>query len=49
MSENIIDSPIAWVADHIKEYVDSNGEKGHDWNGTQVLLLSTKGRSTLAS
>ena len=46
MSENIIDSPIAWVADHIKEYVDSNGEKGHDWNGTQVLLLSTKGRKS---
>lgn len=46
MSEKIIDSPIAWVADHIKEYIDSNGEKGHDWNGTQVLLLSTKGRKS---
>lgn len=46
MSEKVIDSPIAWVADHIKEYVESNGEKGHDWNGTQVLLLSTKGRKS---
>lgn len=46
MSEKVIDSPIAWVADHIKEYIDSNGEKGHDWNGTQVLLLSTKGRKS---
>lgn len=46
MSENVIDSPIAWVADHIKAYVDSNGEQGHDWNGTQVLLLSTKGRKS---
>lgn len=46
MSENVIDSPIAWVADHIKSYVDSNGEQGHDWNGTQVLLLSTKGRKS---
>ncbi len=46
MSEKVIDSPIAWVADHIKTYVDSNGEQGHDWNGTQVLLLSTKGRKS---
>lgn len=46
MSEKIIDSPIAWVADHIKTYVDSNGEQGHDWNGTQILLLSTKGRKS---
>ena len=46
MSERIIDSPIAWVSDHIKAYVDSNGEQGHDWNGTQVLLLTTKGRKS---
>jgi deazaflavin-dependent oxidoreductase (nitroreductase family) len=46
MSEKVIDSPIAWVADHIKEYVETNGEKGHDWNGTQVLLMSTKGRKS---
>ena len=46
MKNKIIDSPIEWVADHIKAYVDSDGENGHDWNGTQVLLLTTKGRKS---
>lgn len=46
MSNEIIDSPLGWVADHIKRYVDSHGEDGHDWNGTQVLLLTTTGRKS---
>lgn len=46
MSKEIIDSALDWVADHIKRYVASNGEDGHDWNGTQILLLTTTGRQS---
>lgn len=46
MSKEIYDSPSDWVADHIKRYVATNGEDGHDWNGTHVLLLTTTGRQT---
>jgi deazaflavin-dependent oxidoreductase (nitroreductase family) len=46
MSQEIFDSPSDWVADHIKRYVATNGEDGHDWNGTQILLLTTTGRQS---
>lgn len=44
MSKQIFDSPNDFVADHIRRYVATNGEDGHDWNGTQILLLTTTGR-----
>ena len=44
--EAVYDSPSSWVADHIDEYVASGGEKGHRWNGTDTLLLTTRGRKT---
>lgn len=46
MSQEIFDSSSDWVADHIKRYVATNGEDGHDWNGTQILLITTKGRKS---
>ncbi|MEU9082016.1 nitroreductase family deazaflavin-dependent oxidoreductase [Streptomyces sp. NPDC048357] len=36
--------PGSWQLDHVKQYVASNGSEGHDWNGTQTLLLTTVGR-----
>jgi deazaflavin-dependent oxidoreductase (nitroreductase family) len=45
-SEDVIDSPVGWVADHIREYVESGGKKGHRWRGTDTLLLTTKGRKS---
>ena len=30
--------------EHVRAYIDSNGERGHDWKGTQCLLLTTTGR-----
>jgi deazaflavin-dependent oxidoreductase (nitroreductase family) len=42
----VVDSPVGWVADHIREYVDSGGKKGHRWRGTDTLLLTTKGRKS---
>lgn len=42
----ILDSPVDWVNKHIRDYVDSNGEKGHRWRGYPTLLLTTRGRKT---
>jgi deazaflavin-dependent oxidoreductase (nitroreductase family) len=30
--------------EHIDRYVATDGEEGHDWQGTQTLILTTKGR-----
>lgn len=47
MSERqVVDSPTGWVADHIKAYVDSDGEQGHLWKGVPTLLLTTQGRKS---
>ena len=29
--------------EHVKEYQRTDGEVGHDWQGTQTLLLTTNG------
>jgi deazaflavin-dependent oxidoreductase (nitroreductase family) len=42
----VVDSPTGWVAGHIKEYVESGGEKGHEWRGVPTLLLSVLGRKS---
>jgi deazaflavin-dependent oxidoreductase (nitroreductase family) len=34
------------VAEHIRDYVDSNGQKGHLFHGMPTLLLTTRGRRT---
>ncbi|WP_028061626.1 nitroreductase family deazaflavin-dependent oxidoreductase [Candidatus Solirubrobacter pratensis] len=30
--------------EHVERYRATGGEEGHDWRGTQTLLLTTKGR-----
>ena len=40
------DSPTGWVAQHIHDYVESGGEKGHIWRGVTTLLLTTIGRKS---
>lgn len=42
----IIESPIEFVANHIKTYVATNGEDGHMWQGVPCLLLTTTGRKS---
>lgn len=45
MTSTPVDSPVGWVADHIREYVDSNGSEGHIWRrDARTLLLTTVGR-----
>ena len=31
-------------AEHVKRYEETDGAEGHDWQDTQVLLLTTTGR-----
>ena len=32
--------------DHVDRYRATDGEEGHDWQGTQTLLLTTTGRKS---
>ncbi|KKJ97112.1 nitroreductase family deazaflavin-dependent oxidoreductase [Micromonospora sp. HK10] len=44
-SEQVLDSPQGWVADHIRRYVATDGAEGHEWRpGVFTLLLTTRGR-----
>lgn len=33
-----------WMADHMRRYLETDGEDGHIWNGVPTLLLTTLGR-----
>ena len=35
-----------WALDHLRRYVDTNGEDGHMWNDVPTLLLTTIGRKS---
>jgi deazaflavin-dependent oxidoreductase (nitroreductase family) len=41
-----IDNPTGWVNRHIRSYVESGGKRGHRWQGTDTLLLITRGRKS---
>lgn len=30
--------------EHVERYIATDGEEGHDWQGTTVLILTTRGR-----
>jgi len=32
--------------EHTRRYKETDGQEGHDWQGTQVLLLTTTGRKS---
>src|SRR5262245_51920684 len=46
VKKQIFDSPIGWVGKHVRQYVESDGKKGHKWNGHTTLLLTTRGRKS---
>jgi deazaflavin-dependent oxidoreductase (nitroreductase family) len=46
MSGKVYDNPTGWVARHIRRYVESEGARGHTFNGNDALLLTTRGRRT---
>ena len=44
--EKIYDNQTGFAKDHIREYVESNGEQGYLWHGVPTLLLTTRGRKS---
>ena len=32
--------------EHVRKYKETDGQEGHDWQGTQCLLLTTTGRKS---
>ncbi len=32
--------------EHVEKYRETDGKEGHDWNGTQALILTTTGRKS---
>jgi deazaflavin-dependent oxidoreductase (nitroreductase family) len=32
--------------EHVKRYLETDGSEGHEWEGTQALLLTTTGRQS---
>jgi deazaflavin-dependent oxidoreductase (nitroreductase family) len=32
--------------EHVRAYQESDGERGYEWRGTEILLLTTTGRSS---
>jgi deazaflavin-dependent oxidoreductase (nitroreductase family) len=32
--------------EHVRVYRETNGERGYHWRGTEILLLSTRGRNS---
>jgi deazaflavin-dependent oxidoreductase (nitroreductase family) len=45
-SDEVLDSPTGWVASHVRSYLETNGEKGHLYQGWPTLLLTTRGRKS---
>lgn len=47
IDETPVDPTDGWVADHIRQYVQSGGTEGHEWQpGVPTLLLTTRGKKT---
>lgn len=44
--DTVVDSPVDWIAEHIRDYVSSDGAVGHVWNDMTTLLLQTRGRKS---
>lgn len=47
IDETPIDPTDGWVAGHIRQYVQSGGTEGHEWQpGVPTLLLTTRGKKS---
>jgi deazaflavin-dependent oxidoreductase (nitroreductase family) len=42
--DGLVDSPVEWIQDHIRRYVETDGAEGADFLGYKALLLTTVGR-----
>jgi deazaflavin-dependent oxidoreductase (nitroreductase family) len=46
MSIEIPENRAGWIKDHMRAYLESNGENGHQWRGVPTLLLTTTGKKS---
>jgi deazaflavin-dependent oxidoreductase (nitroreductase family) len=46
LDQKPIDSPQSWVAEHVRRYIETNGEDGYWWRDAPTLILTTLGRRT---
>ena len=46
IEDEVRDNPTGWVSAHIRRYLASDGDNGHDYNGFPTLLITTRGRKT---
>ncbi|PWU46145.1 nitroreductase family deazaflavin-dependent oxidoreductase [Micromonospora sp. S4605] len=44
MADTIEDSPVGWVASHVRRYLETDGADGGKYHGYDALLLTTRGR-----
>lgn len=44
IDQQAIDSPKDWVVEHVRSYIETNGEDGHIWRAVPTLILATLGR-----
>jgi deazaflavin-dependent oxidoreductase (nitroreductase family) len=44
MSDAAIDEDALFGPEHVRVYRETGGEQGYNWRGTEILLLTTKGR-----
>jgi deazaflavin-dependent oxidoreductase (nitroreductase family) len=42
----VTDDDKLFGAEHVRVYQETDGEHGYHWRGTEILLLSTRGRSS---
>ena len=43
MASNANESDNLFGAEHVRRYRETDGEVGHDWHGTTVAILTTRG------
>jgi deazaflavin-dependent oxidoreductase (nitroreductase family) len=46
LDQTPVESTTAWVAEHVRRYVATDGADGHMFNGMPTLLLTTLGRKS---
>jgi hypothetical protein len=49
LDQKPIDSPQGWVAEHVRRYIETNGEDGYWWRGAPTLILTTLGRRIMST
>lgn len=43
MTTPIPEARPGWIREHMQNYLETDGEQGHEWRGVPTLLLTTKG------